>query len=209
MMPTHSRAASYGTPDRAIVKLESIVHLSFRQEHEAYKIFDNLKTAMDALPATADKLQKMVQINHDARTAIRAILTPDQQMIYDRTPQRLGGGMTKADPAMIALQKKIHDAVINFARTSPAVAAQFGSVQSATAFRGHATTVSDEVGSSVRHGNYDTEDFAPEGDPAVHPASGSNLVRVTGANETAVIKVEWTMNSTGDLVVKNFEKLKA
>ena len=77
---------SYQSADVALDKLEAIVTLTPAQQKQALQIYQNLKDVM----APAD----------------RAILTRDQQAVYDSTPQRLGGD-AKNDPVMRTLNQKI------------------------------------------------------------------------------------------------------
>jgi hypothetical protein len=178
--------ADYQSAENALARLENCVRLSPAQEREARQIFQNLKDIMDDL-SPADRPVKGMQSRQDAMAAIRGILTPEQQAIYDRTPQRLGGGMTAADPAMRALRAKISAFVRQAARDAPEVAAAVGTVQKVAL---------DLSGSTTRTG--DAQKYE---DPALHPDSGTNLVRVTGSAGVKTFKVTWKMDEAGNLSV--------
>jgi len=194
-LPVVSRA-DYQPPDQALFKLEQIVKLTSAQKKEAYKIFDNLKVIMDSM-SPEERGAKGAQSRHDALIAIRSILTPDQQAIYDRTPQRLGGGMMSAGPAMDAWRLKIRKLVASFAKRSSAVAAEFGgTVETAGALMDGDTVVSAALGDSE------------SADPNLHPDRGSNLVRVIGSGGKGTIRVYWHRDKTDSFeryVVDKFE----
>jgi len=185
--PVASRA-DFQPADVALTKLENIVALSPDQEKQALQIFQNLKDVMDSMDP-ADRPMKGAQSRQDALKAIRAILTPDQQAIYDRTPQRLGGGSTQGDSNMRALNQKIRAFVTGQARSSAEIAAQVGTVQKVQALANGSTTRSD--------GN--------QPDPALHPESGSNLVSVTGTGGTKTFKISWDITPAGEITVSGIE----
>jgi hypothetical protein len=180
--------ADYQRADVALGKLESIVTLTPAQKDQALQIFQNLKDVMDSMDP-AERPAKGAQSRQDAIAAIRAILTPDQQAVYDRTPQRLGGGAKGLDPAMRALHQKITNFVTAAARTSPDISAQVGAVQTATVAAS---------GSTMRASGASS-------DPMLHPDSGSNLVNVTGSSGTKTFKISWTMGDDGEMTVAKVE----
>jgi hypothetical protein len=181
LAPAISRA-DYQPADRALEKLEAFVTLTPTQEKQALQIYQNLKDVMDSMdPAT--RPTKGAQSRQDALAAIRAILTPEQQAIYDQTPPRLGGGAKTVDPAMRALNQKIRAFVTGIARNSPEITAQVGTVQKvAPTQSGSMTTM---------NGAY--------ADPALHPESGTNVVTVTGSAGTKTFKISWTMSDAGEM----------
>jgi hypothetical protein len=179
--------ADYQPAETALEKLENIVTLTPAQEKQALQIYQNLKDIMDSM-SPADRAEKGAQSRQDALAAIRAILTPDQQAIYDATPQRLGGDL-RNDPVMMALNRKIRVFVVNFAKTSPQIAAQVGSVQRAVALAAGSSTTSD--GDSP--------------DPAAHPSRGVNQVRVIGSSGTKIFRISWTMDASGEMTVTMVE----
>ncbi len=180
--------ADYQTADRTLEKLETVVPLTPAQEKQALQIYQNLKDVMDSMdPAT--RPAKGAQSRQDALAAIRAILTPEQQAIYDQTPQRLGGGAKGVDPAMRALNQKIRAFVTAYAKGSAEIAAQVGPVQKVAVLSAGSQTVSD----------------GDLPDPALHPSSGTNQVRVTGSGGTKIFKINWTMSTAGDLAASGIE----
>jgi hypothetical protein len=182
--------ADYQSADMALEHLENVVTLSPEQERQALQIFQNLKDIMDDM-TPAERPQKGAQSRQDAIAAIRSILTPEQQAIYDRTPQRLGGGSHVSDPAMSALQAKINRFARNFARTSAEIAGQVGTVEKVV-----------QVGSSIAT----TEaDGLKSDDPLLHPDSGTNTVKVTGSLGTKVFKIFWEMDQAGEMSVAKIE----
>jgi len=130
--------ADYMPAERQLERLENIVTLSSTQKSEALQIYQNLKDVMDDMNPT-DRPVKGAQSRQDALAAIRSILTPGQQKIYDQTPQRLGGDLG-TDPVMRNLHQKISVFVTSYVRTSPAIAAQVGTVQQVFPVNGGSTT---------------------------------------------------------------------
>ena len=182
--------AAYMPADRSLARLESIITLTPAQKKVALQIFQELKDTMDAIPDN-ERAQKGAPIRQQAMADIRGILTPDQQEIYDRTPQRLGGGSTSADPAMKALRTKINAFTENVARTSPEIAAQVGTVEKVTQMN-EASTSTGVSAANTR-------------DPALHPDSGTNSVQVTGSSDSKVFKIYWTMDKAGTMSLTRIE----
>jgi hypothetical protein len=182
--------ADYQLPENALERLEKCVKLSPAQEQQALQIFQNLKDIMDDMDP-ADRPTKGMQCLKDARAAIRAILTPEQQAIYDQTPQRLGGGST-TDPGMRALRLKISKFVREAAEDSPEIAAEVGTIQRVALGMN---------GSSMVYSGDDSQ----YDDPALHPDSGTNIVRVTGSLGAKAFKIYWKMDNAGTMTVSKIE----
>jgi hypothetical protein len=181
--------ADYMPADRQLEKLENIVTLTSAQEKQALQIFQNLKDIIDSLSQEDRANGKGVQSHQDAVAAIRSLLTPAQQAVYDRTPQRLGGsGKEGGDPAMSALRLKLSTFVRTTARTSPEIAAQVGTVQKISLLN---------AGNSMTSGPA----VANTEDPQTHPDAGTNLVRVTGTAATKVFTISWRMSPAGELAL--------
>ena len=184
--------AAYQSAEDALGNLETFLVLTPDQEKKALQIFQTLKDVMDTM-TPEERPVKGMQYRQDARAAIRAILTPEQQAIYDRTPQRMGGGMTSPDPAMSALRGKISAFARNLARSSPEIAAQVGTVEKVVVLTG---------GSSMRSAPgaeyYD--------DPMLHPDSGTTAVRVSGSLGTKIFVVCWKMDESGVISLTKIEK---
>ncbi len=86
----------------SLVKLDALVHLTSDQKAKASAIFDHESTALDdartknpGFPGAGGSIFKTVE---QSIAEIRALLTPDQLAVYDRTPQTRGGGVTLATP---------------------------------------------------------------------------------------------------------------
>jgi hypothetical protein len=183
--PVASRA-DYMPADLAVTRLEHIVTLSPDQEKQARQIFQNLKDVMDSMDPATRPMQG-AQSRKDAFAAIRAILTPDQRAIYDRTPQYQGGGSTQGAPGMRELNQKIRAFVTSQARTSPDIAAQVGTVKKV------AMVPNGSVTESIGDG------------PPLHPNRGSNLMSITGSNGTKTFKISWDMSPAGEMTVSRIE----
>jgi hypothetical protein len=202
--------ADYQPAEVALGKLENIVTLTPTQQKQALEIYQNLKVVMDDMDP-ADRPMKGMQSRQDALAAIRAILTPDQQAVFDSTPQRLGGDL-KNDPVMRALNLKIRTFVTGFARTSPEIAAQVGTVQKVVHVAGGMTESSSVsivaplrgAQSNLPFNDSQSAQGAPL-DSAPHPQSGSNLVKVTGSSGTKTFKISWDMNDAGEMTVTKVE----
>jgi hypothetical protein len=80
-------------PAARVERLNKLVNLSTDQAAAATAVFDRLLQAIGSIPPT-ENVMANVTANQDARAAIRAILTPAQQHIYDISPQMEGGGAT-------------------------------------------------------------------------------------------------------------------
>ncbi len=185
--PAASRA-DYQPASFALNKLENIVTLSPAQEKQALKIFEDLKVVMDSMDP-ADRPMKGAQNRKDAVAAIRAILTPDQQAIEDRTPQRLGGGNAQGDPSIAGVQSedsRLRD------QPGPKLHGDRGAV-------GAVQKVQPLANGAVTQSNGD------QPDPNMHPESGSNLVSVTGSNGTKTFKISWDMTPAGEMTVSKVE----
>jgi Spy/CpxP family protein refolding chaperone len=84
----------------AVERLDTLVNLTTDQAVQAAAIFTLQNDAMEAFPTLEDRIMKGMDVRQDTRAQIRAILTPEQQQIYNTTPVRLGGG-SLLDPAAI------------------------------------------------------------------------------------------------------------
>jgi hypothetical protein len=73
-------------------RLDQLVHLGPAQKSEAADVFKAENAALQAFATAEERTEKGSSIRERARTEIRALLTPEQRAIYDRAPQRLGGG---------------------------------------------------------------------------------------------------------------------
>ena len=78
--------------DLLVNRLDQLVHLSASQKAQATEVFTQENNALQAFSTAQESLTKGMNIRVNARAQIRALLTPEQQEIYDTTPQRLGGG---------------------------------------------------------------------------------------------------------------------
>jgi RNA polymerase sigma factor (sigma-70 family) len=87
--------------DLLVARLDRLVSLTAAQKTEAAAIFTAENDALDAFSSLDERLEKGVPIRQKMRAQIRALLMPGQRGIYDREPQRLGGGAMQ-DPAAIA-----------------------------------------------------------------------------------------------------------
>ena len=184
--------AAYQSAEDALGNLETFLTLTPDQEKKALQIFQTLKDVMDTM-TPEERPVKGMQYRQDARAAIRAILTPEQQAIYDRTPQRMGGGRMSSDPAMSALRGKISAFARNLARTSPEIAAQVGTVEKVVV-----------LGSgSAMHYPPAAEYYD---DPMLHPDSGTIAVRVSGSQGAKIFLIYWKMDESGVLSLTKIEK---
>jgi hypothetical protein len=186
--------SGYQSADVALHKLERVVTLSPAQEAQALQIYQDLKDIMDDRDP-ADRLREKSRFKRDAIAAIRGILTPEQRAVYDRTPQRLGGGSSTVDPATGALLTKIRTFVTDSARTSPQIAAQVGPVQKVEILSGWSRSRSWTIGSP------------DDPDPAFNPSVGSNVVRVTGTSSIQRYRISWGMSESGEMTINTIENL--
>jgi hypothetical protein len=81
-------------PEFMADRLDNVVHLTDGQRDQAVEIFAKENDALQAIASFEDRLEKGMPIRQAARAQIRALLTPAQQQVYDRTPQSEGGGQT-------------------------------------------------------------------------------------------------------------------
>ena len=87
--------------DALVARLDQLVDLTAAQKTEAAAVFTAENDALDAFSSLNERMEKGILIRQKMRAQIRALLAPGQQAIYDREPQRLGGGALQ-DPAAIA-----------------------------------------------------------------------------------------------------------
>lgn len=85
------------TPEDQVARLNTLFTLTDAQKAVALKIFDDELEALLAIPE-GDRLTKGGNARRAALADVRAILTPEQQKTYDRTPQMYGGGLTLMTP---------------------------------------------------------------------------------------------------------------
>jgi hypothetical protein len=176
-------SAEYQPAGRALEKLENCVNLTSAQKKQALQVFQKLKNEMDKMDP-ADRPTKGMQLQRDAKAAIRAILTPEQLTIYDRTPQRLGGGGTD-DPGLRALRLRISAFAREVAQSWPGIAASVGTIQRIV------------VGDSIWRTPYSSYVTEPE----LHPTEGVCPVTVTGSLCTGVFRIFWKMDEGGEMTV--------
>ena len=95
--PGLAQAFNFKDPESMVASLDSALGLTESQKTQAMDIVQAAIAGMEALPE-ADRLEQGAPIREHMRRQIRAILTPEQQKIYDRTPQAYGGGLTMMTP---------------------------------------------------------------------------------------------------------------
>jgi RNA polymerase sigma factor (sigma-70 family) len=93
--------------DAAVERLDKLVHLTAAQKTQAADVFTNENDALQAIASPEDRLVEGMPIRQNARAQIRALLTPEQQQIYDAAPQRLGGGSMQDTAAVAARIDKV------------------------------------------------------------------------------------------------------
>jgi hypothetical protein len=96
LVPLVTNAAPPSAATRAD-RLAELVPLTSEQRAKATAVFQHEMDALAALPAVERGLGGM-EIRQASREQIRALLTPEQQQKYDRTPQVRGGGLTLPTP---------------------------------------------------------------------------------------------------------------
>jgi hypothetical protein len=104
-------------------RLDQLIELTSAQRAEADRVFAHEKTALEVFAPGKERATKGVSIRQDSRAQIRALLTPSQQEIYDRTPQRLGGASLHDpdNPPRLARNE-----MIALLKNSPALTARLG-----------------------------------------------------------------------------------
>lgn len=90
-------AAQWPTASR-VAQLDGLVSLSPEQKLKAKEIFERERSALVALGANVEAIQGNMEARQRSRTEIRAILTPAQRRVYDRTRTGAGGGLTIPEP---------------------------------------------------------------------------------------------------------------
>ena len=91
----------------AVERLDQLVHLTAAQKVQAADVFTSENDALQAIASPEERLVEGMPVRQNARTQIRALLTPAQQQIYDATPQRLGGGSMQDTAAVAARIDKV------------------------------------------------------------------------------------------------------
>ncbi len=77
---------------RQVDRLDQLVHLAAAQKSQAAAVFEAENQALQAFGTVEERMERGIPIREQARAEIRRLLTTGQQEIYDRAPQRLGGG---------------------------------------------------------------------------------------------------------------------
>lgn len=113
------------SPETMAERLDQAVALTAVQKAEVIEILRQQAESLQALPGTNpsdigkewERLKAIMKIKTAARAQVRALLTAEQQMKYDRTPQIRGGGQTMnvanrvarldAEVVLTAEQKKL------------------------------------------------------------------------------------------------------
>ncbi len=103
--PAISAAQGMNSSNMA-ARLDQVVTLTADQKVQVTEIFTEENTALQAIPAE-DRVEKGMPIRQAARAQVRALLTPEQQRIYDQTPQTQGGGQTVNPANMAARMDKV------------------------------------------------------------------------------------------------------
>ncbi len=96
------RAAEMSTK-RRLDRLDALVQLSSVQRDQALAIFEKEEATLAQWPEGPERGAKGADARQQSRSAIRALLTPEQRKKYDVSPQSLGGGLI-TDPANIVLR---------------------------------------------------------------------------------------------------------
>jgi len=90
--PQYRGGGAMFDPARMVHRLDKLVHLSADQSAAATIVFEHQLQALAPLSADERRGAGTVKVNTQMRTDIRALLTPEQQQIYDTSPQTEGGG---------------------------------------------------------------------------------------------------------------------
>ncbi|HVS52233.1 MAG TPA: hypothetical protein VHD62_07750 [Opitutaceae bacterium] len=83
--------------DQRIARIDALVGLSADQKARLADVFQQQESALAALGAKGDPMVRF-ELMEKSRADVRAVLTPEQQKTYDRTPQVNGGGLTMMAP---------------------------------------------------------------------------------------------------------------
>lgn len=78
-------------PETKLERLDTLVRLTPGQKEVATKVFEEELESLLAIPP-ADRGAKGVEARQAAMAQVRSMLNPQQQEIYDATPQSAGGG---------------------------------------------------------------------------------------------------------------------
>lgn len=81
-----------------VAQIDALVHLNPEQRTRIADLYT--REAAD-LQAAASTHRGMADIAHGTAANVRALLTPEQRAIFDRTPQSKGGGLTIAPPEVL------------------------------------------------------------------------------------------------------------
>lgn len=106
-LPPASAAVTPMSVDKRVDRLTQLVHLTASQKTQAADIFAQEDAALQAFPTSEARMKQGMSIRQKTRADIRALLTPEQQTIYDTAPQRLGGGAMQDAAAVTARVDKV------------------------------------------------------------------------------------------------------
>lgn len=95
--PLIGRAALL-SPEHQVARLHALVNLSADQQARAMEVLRQQNVALQALGSPPPALKRF-EIVQETMGQVRALLTPAQQHVYDRTPQAEGGRMNMVTPA--------------------------------------------------------------------------------------------------------------
>src|SRR4051812_15705485 len=96
LLPDALRAAGPSLEVR-VSRLDQLVGLTADQKTRVADVFKREDAELQAMPAE-QRAGKGMEVRQDSRGRVRALLTPDQQRVYDRTPSGRGGGLTLPTP---------------------------------------------------------------------------------------------------------------
>ncbi len=91
-------AAQWPTAETRVAQLDKLVGLTPEQKLKAAEIFEHERSALAPPRANVEAMPGNFEARQRSRSEIRAILTPNQRRIYDRTKTGVGGGLTLPDP---------------------------------------------------------------------------------------------------------------
>lgn len=103
MRATTARAATSSLDrnvEAALERLDRLVGLNADQRRRAADVFAAEQRALAEFPSAQERLENGIAVRQNTRAQIRALLSPPQQEIYDRSPQRIGGAAAQ-DPAAL------------------------------------------------------------------------------------------------------------
>ena len=95
-LPSLGHAAG-PAPETRVARLDQLVALTPLQQAKVADVFRREDAELLALDPSETPVKTM-EVRQASRDRVRALLTPEQQKIYDRAPQVRGGGLTLATP---------------------------------------------------------------------------------------------------------------